>query len=77
MKILLASATHPVSEMDMIRVAAVDVACDNVVDGEVASGEEVLEETRFAVMVDIGEELPDASSDRWWYSSSCQFLKLF
>lgn len=76
-KILLTSATHTVSEMDMVRVAAVDVACDHIVDREVTPGEEVLEETRFAVMVDIGEELPDASSDRCRYSSSRQFLKLF
>lgn len=76
-KILLASAAHPVSEMDMIRVAPVDVACNHVMDGEVAPREEVLEEARLAVMVDIGEELPDASSDRWRYASSRQFLKLF
>lgn len=64
MKILLASAAHPVSEMDMVRVAAVDVPCDHVVDREVTPGEEVLEEARLAVTVDIGEELPDAPSDR-------------
>jgi hypothetical protein len=42
-EILLASAAHPVSKVNMVRVASVNITCDHIVDGEVSAGEEVLE----------------------------------
>lgn len=76
-QVLLAGPTHPVPEMDMIRVAPVDVTLDHIKDGlDRRAGQELGKEARLAERVGPGKELPHPTSDRGGDALSNHFFEL-